>query len=157
MFFHCLSCYFLISRLRCLMNLSRFDEIRKWFDHDANATFSEDEAMMIVNWVFAQTFFTSSEMTQCLKRRRSIRLRSLYAIVLHESIINLAVESIRKQKRLVICSWLRWIFIKTIWISISSIDTKVIRKTLEIVLRHLFCNTVNLLLMSVFFVLNMSH
>jgi hypothetical protein len=103
---------------------------------------SKNDDVVTDNCWVVQTCFSSFEMSRCL-RLRLTRFRSLMTMILHESVIYFAQDSMRSWSRVWVCNWLRCMFIEVIYVSTSRIDTRMIRKTLAIVLKYLFCNIVN--------------
>lgn len=129
--------YFLISRDRCLRILSKSNEIRTSFNHEANIEFLKNETIWVISYFVSQACFSFINVSRyfCL---RSVWSRSLWVMILNESAMYFTQNSTHSQSLACVCSWFKYILIETMWVSVFKIETKRIRKTLVITRKHLF-------------------
>lgn len=68
-----------------------------------------------------------------------------------------AQKSICNRKRVCVYNWLKCVRIKIMCVSVSRINTRITRKTLVMILRHLFCSIASLSFMLIFFFFDICH
>ncbi len=140
-FFHC-RWNFLCSRSN-----------RAWFAHETKTTFVENRWFMN-NYCFVHVCLNSLEVFQCIRDRFRLAF-NLFVILSHSLRIIDDISSTCMKYRACDCSEFKYKSMKTTYVSISRIEMNVTRKISKMFRRHLFCMTTSLLIIFVFFVLNM--
>ncbi len=139
-FFHC-RWNFLCSRSN-----------RTWFAHETKTTFVKD-CWFVNNCCFVHICLNSFEIFRCIRNQFQFTF-NLFVILSHFLRIIINMSLIRMWYRACDCNWFKCKSMKMTYVSISRIKTNVTRKISKIFRKHLFCMTTSLLMILVFFVLN---
>ncbi len=138
---------------RCRWNFLCSISDRAWFAHETKTTFVENRWFMN-NCCFVRVCLSSLEIFWCIWDRFWFAL-NLFVILSHFLRIIDDMSLTRMRYRACDCSWFKCKSMRATYVSISRIETNVTRKISKMFRRHLFCMTASLLMIFVFFVLNM--